>query len=71
MNKEKNILVPESLIKDLYSAINNQIGYCIGCSKKSDLKATYEVFNQFENWYLEKENKKIKRDLYKIKKNIE
>ena len=70
-SKDKQMLVPKKLIDNLYKSINSLDVNCIGCKTKESLTNEYKAFDNFRHFYLEKQNKAIKRDLYKRKLSLE
>lgn len=64
----KQILIPKELADNLYKAIDNINAAVIGSPAKDQLKNELQLLATFQNWYLEKENKAIARDIYKLQK---
>ncbi len=69
MKEGKQIKIPKELADNLNVAIDNLEVALSGSPLKEQIKKELNVFTGYQNWYLEKQNKAIARDIYKLQRS--
>lgn len=65
----KEIKIPKELADNLNVALDNLEVALSGSPLKEQIKKELNVFAGYQNWYLEKQNKAIARDIYKLQRS--